>query len=773
MTWRPTLRPTGVAIGAVMVAIILGSVYLDLQHRSPGPISSAHASLAAFKNKNDCAICHGGDNRTMTESCLQCHRTIGEQLADGHGLHGRLEDALATRCSKCHSDHHGRDFQATNYRSFKLAGIVQVRQYDHAGLSFGLTGKHMEVACEACHVSAWKTTLLDGEKRFQGLQQQCTACHQDEHKGLYGPDCNSCHGQQEPFARAPGFEHTHAFLLEGAHRRATCQECHPAGSDRSVGLLMQSRRANQTPRVARTCRACHESPHAEVFLAMAAERWSSSSDQSCQHCHLSQHETFCGQKATVDLESHRWTGFALEAPHDQLACRQCHTGFGSEKIDVAAYRACYPGRQADDCRACHGDPHQGQFDEGPFRDSDCLTCHTRRSFTPSTFSAAEHARARFPLRGAHQNVACEQCHILPPEPLAGHRPNEVRTPGAVGRDASRLELVSAEIRAPGPAVTRIYHGTPMTCGGCHEDVHRGEFSSGPFRGLDCAACHTEIDFRRTLFTLEQHRQTDFPLTGAHQAVACRSCHRAPAEQPAVPGALSPAAARQIDHSSRRRPRADRKFAVGIFGQLPGKRVPDQGLAEPPVFSDAPTACSECHRDVHQGRFDRRGLPVTLDGRTGCARCHATEQFDHVRAADFDHGTWTGYVLKGAHSSVACITCHAGRPDQPDRRLGPSPGTSCQSCHADPHAGQFGTAAEANCAQCHREETTFQDLLFDHQTDSTFALDADHERLACSACHRRQRLRNGGTAVRYKPLGKLCGDCHIAAGPRRATTGRQR
>jgi hypothetical protein len=49
------------------------------------------------------------------------------------------------------------------------------------------------------------------------------------------------------------------------------------------------------------------------------------------------------------------------------------------------------------------------------------------------------------------------------------------------------------------------------------------------------------------------------------------------------------------------------------------------------------------------------------------------------------------------------------------------------------------------------------------------LDDEHAGLACSACHKPQPVRGWGTAVRYKPLGTVCGDCHDPRGP----TGRSR
>jgi Zn finger protein HypA/HybF involved in hydrogenase expression len=50
------------------------------------------------------------------------------------------------------------------------------------------------------------------------------------------------------------------------------------------------------------------------------------------------------------------------------------------------------------------------------------------------------------------------------------------------------------------------------------------------------------------------------------------------------------------------------------------------------------------------------------------------------------------------------------------------------------------------------------VKFDHQRDARFALDAQHEKLQCSACHRAYQTAQG-SVVRFKPLGVTCAECH--------------
>ena len=56
------------------------------------------------------------------------------------------------------------------------------------------------------------------------------------------------------------------------------------------------------------------------------------------------------------------------------------------------------------------------------------------------------------------------------------------------------------------------------CADCHVDVHQTRL------GRDCAACHNTRSFASAQ-GLQVHARTRLPLTGAHAAVPCESCHR--------------------------------------------------------------------------------------------------------------------------------------------------------------------------------------------------------------------------------------------------------
>jgi hypothetical protein len=98
-------------------------------------------------------------------------------------------------------------------------------------------------------------------------------------------------------------------------------------------------------------------------------------------------------------------------------------------------------------------------------------------------------------------------------------------------------------------------------------------------------------------------------------------------------------------------------------------------------------------------------------------------------------------------------------DGQGRTFGRAAGRACADCHDDPHAAQFAVAGVTDCARCHASNGAFELVDFDHARDTRFALDAQHARLACSACHVPWATAAGERVVRYKPLGTQCADCH--------------
>jgi cytochrome c3-like protein len=672
------------ALAIASLALVLWLLVLQVDRVSPGPLSAVHVREPELSTRDGCARCHGEHGLAMADACGECHAEITADIAAASGFHGTLADGRDVRdCARCHGEHAGPEFALVSTHSFAAAGFATREAYDHGALDFLLEGRHATLACAECHANADMLMLPAGEPRFLGLDQGCQSCHEDAHEGRIASACAECHGQEHPFALVASFAHDR-FETECAHAAVSCQQCHPRGGAHDAELLA----GHQPPACARACQSCHASPHGESFTAAADVLAGVAAGDSCAECHGERHGTFAGHTEEMPLALHAASGFALDPPHATLACAACHLELVGDETGFGVHD---PARTQDECRACHGDPHRGQFTDTPFGADDCLACHAREFFEPSLFGPEAHARSDFALVASHEAVACSRCH-------------------PAGTDD-----------AP-----RRFEGTRSACADCHADAHRGAFD-GFENPEGCARCHEPTLFSEHLEGSFEHGEwTDFALEGAHARAECTSCHRA-----------GPAS----DENGRRF-----GFAAEVFGE--------------PV-----TRCATCHADVHDGHFDRPGLPRELAGKESCERCHTSEDFTHAAAlfqtASFEkpaeHERWTGYPMADFHAAVECAQCHvpAAKPDELGRSFGRA-GKRCADCHQDPHVAQFAVAGVTDCARCHEDAGG---LAFDHRKDSRFPLDEQHGDVECAKCHVPWPLPGGGMAVRYKPLGVECVDCH--------------
>mgnify|MGYP001206752264 CR=1 FL=1 len=696
-----------VALALASLALVLWSLVMQVDHTSPGPLSAVHVQATELSERGACKSCHGTSAHDMAAACAECHAPVAEQIASAAGFHGTLTGIDAEDCARCHGEHAGEEFMLVSARSFALAGFATREAYDHDELDFLLQGRHTELGCKDCHANADVVVLARGERRFGGLEQGCQSCHEDAHEGRIARACGECHGQEHPFALVASFQHDD-FESECAHAAVSCAQCHTPGGAHDSELLA----GFDPPDCARVCSDCHVSPHTEPFVAAAAVLANVPEGETCAACHSEGHGAFRGHPAASPPALHAASGFALEAPHNALACEACHLGIEGDVIggdviegdvvgDGARFALHFPAREADDCQACHGDPHAGQFAARPLGEMGCLACHAREVFEPSTFGPAEHARSDFPLVASHEAVACARCHP-----------------------------------STGTGEPTQFEGTPGTCAGCHADAHRGAFDE--FDNPEgCARCHQPTLFAEVeRATFDHGGWAGFVLDGAHARAECEACHPRSAE---------------ADERAR-----TFGFSAAVFGE-PVER------------------CATCHADVHDGRFDRPELPRELAGRSDCARCHTSESFSELALGPhepFEHERWTGYPMADFHAEVECAECHVptAAPDAHGRTFGRAD-KLCQDCHADPHVAQFAVEGATDCARCHLDAGG---LAFDHQRDSRYALDEVHAPLECAACHVPWPLPGGGEAVRYKPLGTECADCHDpeflersrTAGPRR-------
>jgi hypothetical protein len=791
------LRDASTWLVVCSVIAVVAVVALDVRVQAPGELSRVHTQDSRLSGQEGCAACHG--EGSLASACASCHEPVLRQIEQQRGLHGTLPAEAPRDCVACHAEHRGADFEIAGARAFAAAGIPDWQQYDHAPLAFTLQGKHVELACTRCHVDAEAQPLPAGHARFSGLDQDCASCHEDPHGGRITRACADCHGQADAFERVAAFSHAGSFPLVGAHGAPSCLECHPRDGAHAVEVLA----GPGSPPQERACSECHRTPHATGFIEASARTAGLAAGASCALCHDALHASFASPAATLTVEQHAASGFALDAPHARQDCEECHAPRAEGPFASADFASRYPGRSADDCAACHADPHAGEFERGAFSGRRCVDCHATHEFRPSRFDADMHALSGFALSDSHALPQCADCHRVA-TPVVGqpvrfdavsgecatchvdaHAGAFALTSAAAGCAAchapthfsairagsfdheqdARFALLGAhaaldceschprtvEPDASGRRFGRVvaaHDSSGFACASCHADAHAGSFAAiAAARGLptpDCARCHDVERFTLDVPSEFEHGEwTGFELLGAHARAQCAACHGSGAT-PTEPTAR----ARRLGSASER-------------------------------FPGPSARCSTCHADPHDGRFDEPGLPREVEGRVDCARCHGSESFRIAVGADadrasFDHRLWTGWELAGVHAQAACAACHVpsgAGPLAPDERAGAAAhdlypavaGTACAACHADVHAGQFVRDGVNDCARCHEPVARFSIPAFDHAATTRFALDENHRRLACAACHIPQRTKTGVTAVRYRPIGTTCVDCHGVGG----------
>ena len=481
----------------------------------------------------------------------------------------------------------------------------------------------------------------------------------------------------------------------------------------SPGALSRAHRALET---AGRCEACHEvghkvtaakclSCHEPIARRLAAKRGVHRRvERECATCHVEH----AGVEADIrPIERGRFdhaaeTGYALEGRHALLAtrCEACHAG----RSFLAAKTS---------CASCHKDVHV------PTLGTDCARCHTPRIPFKEAGGQFDHRTARFPLEGAHREVACAKCHVnrafsglrfdacsachatphrrsLGAVCTACHAPASWRTT-TVEHARTGFVLAGAHVALPCASCHAGSATRPIPaagrCAGCHVNVHRESVRD------DCRVCHGEDTFTRSA-AFDHGARTGFPLEGRHDRLGCEKCH---------------AGIRATN------------------GQPLARRVVD--------FRGQRSACASCHEDRHGGSYG-----------AACDACHRSEGF---RVDTFRHPRQPE-LFAGQHASLACVKCH--RPDVVPGARATRPDVRCESCHRDVHLGQV----QAMCETCHRVEgAKFAPVGFSHD-QAAYRLTGRHATVPCASCHARsERAYPSGTGVatNLKPAADDCRACH--------------
>jgi hypothetical protein len=439
-------------IAAVLAGVVMSAAWaqnLFEQLVTPGPVISGHAKL-----ERECGNCHEPFSRgSQTRLCLACHKDIATDRLLAKGLHGRQADAAKQECTRCHSDHKGRDADIV---------LFDRETFNHAATNFELHDAHKSVQCTGCHAPAVK---------FRRAPGRCFDCHkaEDPHKGRLGETCDSCHNEAT-WRRVKPYDHDKTkFPLRDAHRTVACATCHVSERYSGIGVA---------------CVDCHriQDVHGGRYGA------------KCDTCHNA------SKWSTIRFDHDRDTKFPLRGTHAKVKCDACHTGdLYRDKLETACV-SCHRGDDRHDgqlgvrCEQCHGETgwrritsfdhdltqfpligrhavatceechrssrfkddgaacvscHRDRHHEGRLGTA-CATCHNPNAWALWRFD--HDTQTHFPLTGAHRGLNCHACHVT-------------------------------------KNITRITLG--KDCYSCHQkdDVHRGAL------GRMCERCHVTTSFR--------------------------------------------------------------------------------------------------------------------------------------------------------------------------------------------------------------------------------------------------------------------------------------
>lgn len=442
---------------------------------SPGKLSaqgSRGIALLGFNShaefETQCERCHQPLESTQGVLCLECHTEIAGQIEGRNGSHGAIE--RVGTCYRCHSDHHGPDFDM-------LSGALA--KFDHAGTGFSLLRHQLDydttpMQCTACHTR---------DQGFFFQADACARCHADyamdfmvRHVQDYGENCLGCHDGAD---RMVEFDHrATGFSLAGRHADTRCSACHTDGEFEG------------TPQ---ECSRCHAEPlvHQDVF------------NLDCESCH--DPAAWSPAELAGEAFAHtQQTGFSL-VRHTQdyrgetISCQGCH-GEDVQSLELSACVACH----AQENPAFMQD-HQDQFGSG------CLDCHDGAD----RLSDFDHADF-FPLEGQHEELACDACHVerqfrgTPVECVACHAEPQIHA-GFFGLQCQYCHTAQAWVPAP----LRV-HPFPLD--------HGREVES------ECQVCHTGAYDEYTCYECHEHQPEEVETShlaegiSGEQIVNCLQCH---------------------------------------------------------------------------------------------------------------------------------------------------------------------------------------------------------------------------------------------------------
>ena len=760
-----------------------------------------HTSLVFDQAPQDCFGCHSDvHQQTVGSDCARCHDTRSWIVDDITNMHQQVGFALlgphaTTDCQACHENPsmlrfdpidpacitcHQENYQATTKPNHTQAGFSTNCSECHNANAFAwvsdgfnhdffpLTKGHAIDDCTRCH----------GSNDYSNTSPDCISCHDQDFQTAVNPDhlqagfstdCKSCHTTDVGWKPANFRDHDGQFfpIYSGTHAGTwdACATCH----------------IQENNFAAFSCIECHEHNQPATDKNHESVPGYSYSATACLACHPT------GEKEEVF--DHSRTNFPLTGAHISLECLSCHANG-------------YAGTPTE-CVSCH----QVNFNQttNPNHQkiglsTDCATCHTTEpGWTPA--SMPNH-NDFFALNGAHAAVAndCAGCHHedfnnTPNTCVGCHQADYEQTinpshaatgfstdcaschseagwsPAAFDHDAQYFPIYSGTHQGAWDACAACHTNASnfaiVSCIDCHEhnkpdtDTKHVGITGYNYSSSACLACHPA----GTADGAFDHNTTNFPLTGAHTTVACVDCHTN-----GYAGTPMECVSCHQDNFNQTTDPNHQQLGISTDCATCHTTEPGWSPAQFPIhdeiyvlrgahaaiandcaschtngYANTPNTCAGCHQD----NYNQTTNPNHQDAgfSTNCATCHSEDAWVPANLdGNFDHNT-TNFPLTGAHTSVACQSCHSGG-------YAGTP-TSCSSCHMPDYNGTANPnhrtlALSTDCAMCHTTEPGWSPAQFpDH--NSYYALQGAHAAIAsnCASCH------NGN----YTNTPNTCFGCH--------------
>lgn len=278
--------------------------------------------------------------------------------------------------------------------------------------------------------------------------------------------------------------------------------------------------------------------------------------------------------------------------------------------------------------------------------------------------------------------------------------------------------------------------------------------------FSCAECHHPEGWKMVegRYTFS-HNQTDFPLTGQHRAVDCRSCHISlvfdEADQMCV-SCHTDVHQQTTDNDCARCHNSDSWLVTNITSIHRLTSLPLTG-------AHFTTSCTDCHKGAsnllfeplssdcfscHQQDYLNAKVPdhVANNYTTNCIECHNINAFSWD-GAGINHNF---FPLVESHN-IDCAQCHL--PGQPYNTIS----QECISCHTT----DYQQAVNPNhiligfpdrCNECHDLSPDWKPASFDNHDNQFFPIYSGKHRgewESCTDCH-----TNSSNFAQFS-----CIDCH--------------